>query len=102
VKITISDYTGKVIRHINGTKEPGINRVQWNMRGDPPPRPANLPGGFGGGGGAGGGGGGGGGLGGLFNIGLPVEPGTYVLKLSVDGKEYTTKVVIEADTPLNP
>ena len=92
VKITISDYTGKVVRNLTGTKEVGINRVQWNLRADPPPRPANLPTGFGGGGG------GGGGLGGLFNQGPQVEPATYVVKLSVGGKEYTTKVVVEADT----
>ena len=93
VKITISDYTGKVIRNITGTKEIGLNRMQWNLRGDPPARPANLPQGFGGGGG----GGGGRGFGGLFNIGPIIEPGTYHLKLSVNGKEYTTKVVIESD-----
>ena len=93
VKITISDYTGKVIRNIVGTKEIGINRVQWNLRGDPPPRPANLPPGFGGGGG----GGGGGGFGGFFNIGPAIDPGIYYLKLSVNGKDYTTKVVIETD-----
>lgn len=97
VKITISDYTGKVIRNITGTKDIGINRVQWNMRGDPPPRPANLPPGFGGGGG-----GGGGGFGGLFNIGQLVEPGTYVVKLSAGGKELTTKVVVEADPGIQP
>jgi photosystem II stability/assembly factor-like uncharacterized protein len=98
VKITIADYTGKVVRNIVGTKEIGLNRVQWNLRGDPPPRPANLPAGFGGGGG----GGGGGGFGGLFNVGPALEAGTYLLKLSVGGKEYTTKAVIEADTPLIP
>jgi photosystem II stability/assembly factor-like uncharacterized protein len=92
VKITISDYTGKVIRNIVGTKEIGLNRVQWNLRGDPPPRPANLPPGFGGGGG-----GGGGGFGGFFNIGPAIDPGTYYLKLSVNGKDHTTKVVIEPD-----
>ncbi len=92
VKITISDYTGKVIRTIAGTKEVGINRIQWNLRGDPPPRPVNLPPGFGGGGG-----GGGGGFGGFFNLGPPIDPGTYFLKLSVNGKEFTTKVVIETD-----
>src|ERR1700682_1564235 len=53
VKITISDYSGKVIRNITGTKEVGINRIQWNLRGDPPVRPPNLPPGFGGGGGGG-------------------------------------------------
>ncbi len=97
VKITISDYAGKVVRNIVGTKEVGINRFQWNMRGDPPPRPANLPGGFGGGGG-----GGGGGFGGLFNQGALLEPGTYNVKLSVNGKDYTTKVVVEADPGMQP
>ncbi|HSP64441.1 MAG TPA: hypothetical protein VLQ90_15735, partial [Pyrinomonadaceae bacterium] len=33
VKITITDYTGKVIRTIVGTKEAGLNRMQWNLRG---------------------------------------------------------------------
>ena len=103
VKITISDYSGKVVRNITGTREVGLNRVQWNLRGDPPPRPPGG-GGFGGGGGGGGsggagggGGGGGGGFGGLFNIGLPLEAGTYNVKLTVNGKDYTTKAVIEND-----
>jgi photosystem II stability/assembly factor-like uncharacterized protein len=96
VKITISDYSGKVIRNITGTKEIGINRVQWNLRGDPPPRPASLPPGFGGGGA------GGGGFGGFFNIGPAIEPGTYAVKLSVGGKDYTTKVVVEADPGMQP
>ena len=39
MKLTISDYTGKVVRNIAGTNEVGLNRVQWNLRGDPPPRP---------------------------------------------------------------
>lgn len=96
VKLTISDYTGKIVRNINGTKNIGINRIQWNLRGDAPPRPANLPGGFGGGGGGGGGGFGGG------NFGPVLEAGTYYLKLSVNGKEFTTKVVIEPDPGMNP
>jgi len=83
VKITISDYAGKVVRELTGTKEAGINRVQWNLRG----------GAAGGGGGrAGGGGGGRGGFG-----GPALEPGSYLVKLSVGGKDYTTKVAIEAD-----
>jgi hypothetical protein len=97
VKITISDYTGKVIRTIVGTKEAGLNRMQWNLRGDPPARPANLPPGFGGGGG-----GGGGGFGGFFNIGPVIEPGTYAVKLSVNGKDYTTKAIVEADPGMVP
>ncbi|MBS1808271.1 MAG: hypothetical protein JST84_08780 [Acidobacteria bacterium] len=129
VKITISDITGKVVRNLTGTKEVGINRVQWNLRGDPPQRPAGFGGGFGGGGNAptapqtaatpasgsqpagqpaaagaaqpgqaGGRGGGGGGGGRGLNFGPALEPGAYLVKLTVDGKELTTKVVVEADT----
>ncbi len=41
-------------------------------------------------------GGGGGGFGG-FNLGLPLEAGTYNLKLTVGGKDYTTRIVVEND-----
>jgi len=106
VKLTVSDYTGKVVRSIAATKEVGLNRVQWNLRGDPPPRPTGGGGGgFGGGGGAGGGGagagggggGGGGGFGGGFNLGPQLEAGTYQVKLTVGGKDFSTRVVIEND-----
>lgn len=123
VKITISDISGKVIRDLTGTKEAGLNRVQWNLRGNPPPRPAGF-----GRGGPGGGlppagqpaaappqqpqsqpaqqagqAAGGGNQAGVVNFGgrrfnltgPPVEAGVYLLKLSVDGKELTTKVVVE-------
>src|SRR5215216_5675266 len=53
VKLTIADYTGKVVRNIAGTNEAGLSRIQWNLRGDPPPRPAGAGGGPGGGGGGG-------------------------------------------------
>lgn len=132
VKVTISDITGKVVRNINGTKELGLNRLQWNLRGDAPARPGGFGGRGGGQGGPGGGAppagqppaaagqpgqaagqppaappvgqggggqGGGGGFGGRggLNAGLPLEPGVYLVKLTVDGKETTTKVVIESD-----
>ncbi len=112
LKITISDYSGKVVRNLTGTKEAGLNRVQWNLRGEPLPRPAGgfggggFGGGGGGGGGQGGGGGGGGGqggggFGGFFNLGVPLEAGVYSLKLSIGGKDYTTKVVVENDPGAN-
>jgi photosystem II stability/assembly factor-like uncharacterized protein len=84
VKLTISDVTGRVVREMAGTKEAGLNRVQWNLRGNP------IQGGAGGRGAAGGGRGG-------FGGGPAVEPGTYLLKLSVGGKDYTQKIVVEAD-----
>jgi hypothetical protein len=92
VKITISDYAGKVVREITGPKDAGLNRVQWNLRGNPPAAAAG-----GGGRGGGGGGGGGGGRGGFGGGGAALEPGSYLVKLTVGGKDYTTKVVIEAD-----
>jgi photosystem II stability/assembly factor-like uncharacterized protein len=84
VKITIQDITGKVIRNMTGTKEVGLNRVQWNLRGDTPPRPAGAPQGGGGGGGFG-------------NFAPLAAPGTYLVKVQVGDKEYTTKVVVEED-----
>ena len=84
VKITIADITGKVVRNLTGTKEAGLNRVQWDLRGDPPPRPANLPPQA---------------AGRMRNLqGPPAEPGVYLAKLSIGGKDYTTKIVVEADT----
>jgi hypothetical protein len=92
VKITIFDVTGKVVRTLTGAKEAGLHRVEWNLSMDPP------PGAQGGGGRGGGGGGGAGGRGGFgrFN---PVEPGQYLVKLSVDGKDAgSAKVDVLADT----
>ena len=75
------------MRNLDGTKDAGLNRVQWDLRGDAPARP-NLPAG----------------VPGQFRRfarqGPPVQPGTYLVKLSVGGKDYTTTVVVDADEPL--
>jgi photosystem II stability/assembly factor-like uncharacterized protein len=89
VKLTISDYSGKVVRNLVGTGEVGLNRVQWNLRGDPPPRPPS-----------GAGFGGGGGFAGFLAQGLPLEAGTYNVTLTVSGKDYKTKIVVENDPGL--
>jgi photosystem II stability/assembly factor-like uncharacterized protein len=87
VKLTVTDYAGKVVRTINGTMNAGLNRMQWDFRGDPPQRA---------GGQAQRGGGGGGGRGGAG--GPQSEPGSYLVKLSVGGKDVNTaRIVIEAD-----
>ena len=92
VKITISDATGRVVREMDGTKDAGLNRVQWNLG------PTPVLGGRFGGGGGGGRGGRGGGRGVPFTVGQnAVEPGTYVVKLAVGGKELLTTVQVEAD-----
>jgi hypothetical protein len=96
VKISILDVTGRVVREIAGTKDAGLNRVQWNLRGGLLPAPGAAPGAAAGGRGAGGGGGGGGGGRGGFG-GPGLDPGTYLVKLTVNGKDYTKTVVVEAD-----
>ncbi len=82
VKLTITDPSGKVIRTLDGTREAGLNRVQWNLS----PTPAQ-------------GGGGGGGGGGGFGFGGPpaVEPGTYLVTLSVGGRTWTKPVTVLQD-----
>jgi len=120
VKVSISDIDGKVVRNLTGSKNAGINRVSWNLRGNPPQRAAGLPpagaapagtppagtppagtlpAGMQAGMGAGGGGGGMGRFGAL--MGTPLEPGIYVVKLTVGGKDYTTKVRVEEDSYKN-
>ncbi|MBZ5560231.1 MAG: hypothetical protein LAO77_23490, partial [Acidobacteriia bacterium] len=81
VKVSIADATGKVVRTLDGTKQMGINRVMWNLAPNPPQ-------------GAPAGGGGGGGRGGFAQA---VEPGTYVVTLSVGGKTYTKPVNVLQD-----
>ena len=82
VRVTISDLGGRTLRTINGPKAAGINRVMWNLTAQPPE-------GRGGGGGRGGGRGGGG--------GQPVEPGTYVVALEVNGQRFSRSVTVLED-----
>ena len=90
VKITISDARGTVVRELNGTNEAGINRVVWNLAPNPPPGGGPGRGGFGGGRGGRGGGP-------QFIVANAVDAGTYIVKLSAGGKDFTTTAIIEAD-----
>jgi hypothetical protein len=85
VQIAITDISNATVRTIEGTKHAGLNRVQWNLQRNGPPAAAA---------GAGGGGRGRGGF------GAPaVAPGTYLVKLTVDGKEIGQKtVMVEPDS----
>jgi len=86
VKIVISDVMGREVRSMEGPKDAGLQRVQWNLG-------FNTPAGRGGGRG---GGGGGGGRGGFV---APVPAGTYLVKLMIGDKVAGTKTVtVEADT----
>ena len=79
MKITIADGSGKVIRTLDGPRDAGLNRVQWNLS------PTAAQGG--------GGGGGGFGFGGV----PPVDPGTYQITLSVAGRTWTKPLTVLQD-----
>jgi photosystem II stability/assembly factor-like uncharacterized protein len=83
--ITIADDTGRQVRRLEVDKQPGLRRVAWNLRTDPPPPSANQ--------GQGRGGGGFGGRGGPPQ-GPLVAPGRYRATLG--------KLVGEAVTPIGP
>ena len=88
VKITIADTRGEVVREMDGTKNAGINRVQWNLAPNPPATQGTGRGGRGGG------------RGGGPSFMAPnnaVAPGTYIVRLSVGGKELMSAVMVEAD-----
>jgi hypothetical protein len=83
-KLTITDtVTGKEFRSITVKGQQGLNRVQWNLRGNPPERTE----GQGGGGQFGGGGRGGG------NQGPMADAGVYRVTLTVGGKEAGSQVI---------
>ena len=99
----------------------GMNRFQWNMRGPAPPGAAAGRGRGGQGGGGGGGrrggptgvpfvasgrggfgGGGGGGFGFGAPLGPPVEPGTYMVKVTIGDKVLHTSVNVLEDIWMRP
>src|SRR5262249_1777932 len=96
---------GNSVRELQARTDPGLHRVAWDLG-----RTSSRQGGAGAAGepgterGAGRGGqgrgAGGGGLAGRFGggpAGQPVPPGAYRGVLTVDGKEYTQGVRVEAD-----
>lgn len=82
VTVTIVNAaTGETFRTLRGTGHAGLNRVQWDLRGEQPQRPA------------GGGGGGGGGQ----NQAPTAAPGAYKVTLTVNGQSFTKTVEVLAD-----
>ena len=94
--LAIQDAAGKTIRTLKGTKNAGINRVWWDLRNDSTP-PARLrtpplyapdvrlgnegwrpaPG--------------------IATLTVLMSPGTYTVKLSVGGQEYSQPLVVLKD-----
>ncbi|MGH9711548.1 MAG: hypothetical protein ACRD37_13485, partial [Candidatus Acidiferrales bacterium] len=87
VKITVLDSSGKTVREMDDAKAgAGINRVDWNLRYNPPVKPtpeqeaAQAQGFFNGG-----------------PQGPMVEPGTYTVKVALGDNSQTQTVKIEED-----
>ena len=85
VTITITDPAGQVFRNLQATNSGGLNRVLWNLRGNPPPRAENQAGGGGGGGGGG------------QPQGPAAVPGVYRVTLNVGGRDYTHNIRVLED-----
>ena len=107
VTVSITNALGQVVCTSTGPSTAGIHRVQWTLVSPgTTPQPAGGRGG-GGGGGAGGGNappdqscsGGAGGRGG--NNAAQAPPGTYNVKLTVNGRDYTKPVVVLEDVWLH-
>jgi hypothetical protein len=112
-KVTISDQSGRAVCESSVKAVAGINRVQWTLVA--PLLNAGVGGGRGGRGGGPGGGGAAdstGGRAGTPNItagsctgapggrgggGAAVAPGSYVVKLTVNGRDYTKPVAVLED-----
>jgi photosystem II stability/assembly factor-like uncharacterized protein len=75
--------SGDVFRDLEPTTVRGLNRVQWDMRGNPPPRQEGQGGGFGGGR--------------FGNRGPLAEAGVYRVTLTVDGQDFTRLVKVVED-----
>jgi hypothetical protein len=86
VKIEVADaVTGEVFRDLVGTGNRGMNRVQWDLRGNPRPGQGSGPGG--------------GGFGG--NRPPLAHPGVYRVTVTVNGHGYSATVNVLDDVWLN-
>ena len=102
VTIAILDRANQVVRTLPGSQRPGLNRVTWDLRSAPTTgvryRTSPLyapdievgPDGFRESGGGGGGGGAG-------RMAILQPPGTYTVKLTVGGRDYTQPLTVTKD-----
>ena len=79
VTIAVSDVTGRVVRTLTGSGEAGLNRVQWNLRGEAGGGPAS------------------GTTAGARLAGPVLPAGTYLVTLTTGGRTLKTTLLIEED-----
>ena len=83
VEVTIQNGAGEVIRTFDGPGSVGLNRVNWDLRHEPPV-PLTGQGGFGG-----------------PPPGPRALPGTYGVQVTVGGRQATTSVKVSDDPRIN-
>ena len=83
VEVTIQNGAGEVIRTFDGPGSVGLNRVNWDLRHEPPV-PLTGQGGFGG-----------------PPPGPRALPGTYGVQVAVGGRQATTSVKVSDDPRIN-
>ena len=83
VEVTIQDGAGEVIRTLDAPGSVGLNRVNWDLRHEPPV-PLTGQGGFGG-----------------SPPGPRALPGTYGVQVTVGGRQATTSVKVSDDPRIN-
>ena len=99
VNLKVLDFDGATIRELRAGVEPGLHRSSWDLttRRTPPPSETAAEAPRGGQESESGGGGF------VFGGGLrPVPPGTYKIVLTVDGKEFSQSVRVDADPTVPP
>ncbi len=80
MKITVTDASGTVVREIQGSKEVGVNRANWDLRHEPPVQPdADTPSFFG------------------PPRGPFVPPATYTVKVALGSASASQTVRVEED-----
>jgi hypothetical protein len=80
--VEILDISGEVLRTLAGSSEAGINGVFWDHREPPPPMPEGFQGRRRG-----------------PRVGALVQPGEYLVRLTVGSEVQTTRLVIEKHEP---
>jgi len=95
VELEIQDARGRKVITLEAPGEQGLHRVDWDLRRAPQAAPAQA------GRGGGFGGGGGGGRGRFGRRGPLVEPGAYIVVLTVNGETHKQVVTVMTD-PDNP
>lgn len=99
--LAVHDRTGQLVRTLTATRQRGVNRVTWDLRHDDivASTPVSARGAAGGGPPAGGRGGRGGG--GTRLQGPLVDPGDYLVRLTVDGQTTEKTIAVGEDPRLD-